>query len=219
MSSRTVGAVCASAIAPSIRSSKRLWPFTAFARHDDVLEIAACADQLLEPRIERVRHHQHAGAAVGQHEAVVVLGHQRVDRHGDDAGLEAAEEGGGPVDGVEQRDQHPLLAAHAERAQARGEARDAVGELAVGPGAARIDEGRLVGTAGLEIAVEDVGGEIVVARDRAHRSGRRHIRARLGRNSHSHSPAEYRTNCDALCRRRQQPQYRDPPASHWSLTP
>ena len=78
---------------------------------------AARADQLREPRIERLRHHQHAGAAVGQHEAVVVLGHQRVDRHGDDAGLEAAEERGRPVDGVEQRDQHALLAAHAERAQ------------------------------------------------------------------------------------------------------
>ena len=71
-----------------------------------------------EPRIERLRHHQHAGAAVGQHEAVVVLGHQRVDRHGNDAGLEAAEERGRPVDGVEQRDQHPLLAPHPERAQA-----------------------------------------------------------------------------------------------------
>ena len=97
-----------------------------------MLEIGAFADELLEFRIQRVRHHQAFGAAVGQHEAVVVLGQQRVDRHGDDAGLEAAEKRGRPVDGVGQRQQHALFALDAERAQHRAEARDAVGELAVG---------------------------------------------------------------------------------------
>ena len=68
-------------------------------------------------------------------------------------------------------DQDALLAPDAERAQRGAEARDAVGELAVGPAAARIDEGRLVGAAGVEIALENVGGEIVVARDVAARTG------------------------------------------------
>jgi hypothetical protein len=144
MSSRTVGAVCASAIADSIRSSNTFGPRTASPDTTTCSRIGGGADQLLETRVERVRHHEHAGTAVGQHEAVVVLGHQRVDRHGDDAGLEAAEEGRRPIDGVEQRDQHPLLALDAECAQTCGKARNTVGELAIGPGAARIDERRLV---------------------------------------------------------------------------
>jgi hypothetical protein len=103
------------------------------ARHDDVLEVRKFAGQPGEPGIERLRHHQHPGAAVGQHEAVVVLGHQRVDRHRDDAGLQAAEKRRRPIDGVEQADENALLALHAERAQRAGKSRHAVGELAVGP--------------------------------------------------------------------------------------
>src|SRR5579864_6594695 len=43
---------------------------------------------------------------------------------------------------------------------------DAVGEIGVAVFAAMIDEGDLVGAAGGEIALQDVGGEIVVARHR-----------------------------------------------------
>jgi hypothetical protein len=116
---------------------------------------------------------QAARAAVGQHEAIVVLGEQRVDRHGDDAGLEAAEERGRPVDRIGERDQHALLAPQAEPAQRRGEARDAIGELAIGQRAMAVDIGRLVGAAGGEIARQHVGGEVVVAWDDAHGVGRR----------------------------------------------
>ena len=135
------------------------------AGDDDVLEVRAFLDQLLEFRKQRLRHHQAFGAAVGQHEAVIVLGEQRVDRHGDDAGLEAAEKRGRPVDGVEQRQQHALFAVDAEAAQRRAEARHTVGQLAVGQRAARIDIGRLVGAAGGEIALQHVGGEVVIAWD------------------------------------------------------
>ena len=93
-----------------------------------MIEIGAFADQFLELRKQHLRHHQALGAAVGQHEAVIVLGQQRVDRHGDDAGLEATEKRGRPVDGVGQRDQYALLAANAEAAQRRRKARDPIGE-------------------------------------------------------------------------------------------
>ena len=129
-------------------------------------EVRARADEIREFRIELLRHDQHARAAVGKHEAVVVLGHQRVDRHRDDAGLDGAEESRRPIDGVEQREQHAFFAPHAERAQHMAEALDAVGELAVAPCPVRIDEGGLAGAAGGEISVQDIGREIVVARDR-----------------------------------------------------
>ena len=49
-------------------------------------------------------------------------------------------------------------------AQQVAEAVDALGELAVGQASARIDIDGLVGASGLEIAREDVGGEVVDAR-------------------------------------------------------
>ena len=135
------------------------------SRDDDVREVGTRIDQIGELRKQLLRHHQHPGPAVGQHEAVVVLGHQRVDRDGDYAGLDRAEESGRPVDRVEQRQQNALLPPHAERAQHSAEAVDPLGELTVGPASARIDIGRLIGASGLEIAPQDVGREVVVARN------------------------------------------------------
>ena len=148
------------------------------AGDDDVLEIGAVLDQLLEFRKQRLRHHQAFGPAVGQHEAVIVLGQQRVDRHGDDAGLETAEKRDRPVDGVEHRHQHALFAADAQAAQRRAEARHMVGELAIGQRVPAVDIGRLFGAAGGEIALQHVGGEIVIAWDLAHRLGRAGFRPR-----------------------------------------
>ena len=151
---------------------------------------AAFADQLLEPRIERLRHHQHAGAAVGQHEAVVVSVISVLTGTATAPALRQPRKAVG-----QSMVSSSTISTRSSRrtpsdAQHRGKARDAVGKLAVGPGSARIDEGRLVGAAGLQIAVEDIGGEIVVARDRAHSGGHRSFRARIGRNTHSHSPGE-----------------------------
>src|SRR5664280_3181022 len=61
-----------------------------------------------------------------------------------------------------------LFAPDAQSAQRSAEARDMVGELAIGQRAARVDIGRLVGAAGCEVALQHVGGEIVIAWDRAH---------------------------------------------------
>ena len=159
----------------SSSTSSRLWPWPVSPETTTCLRSGDCTISPANFSIELLGHHQHARAAVRQHELVVGLGHQRVDRHRDDAGLERAEERGRPVDGVEQANQNALFALHAERAQHRAEALDAVGELAVGPGAARIDERGLVGAAGLEVAVQDVGREIVVARNRARPGGHRRV--------------------------------------------
>ena len=142
------------------------------AGDDDVLEIGAILDQLLEFREQRLRHHQAFRPAVGQHEAVVVLGEQRIDRHGDDAGFQAAEKRGRPVHGVEQRQQHALFAVDAQAAQRRAETRHPVGELPIGQRVPAVDIGRLFRAAGSEIALQDIGGEIVIAWDHAHGLGR-----------------------------------------------
>jgi len=135
------------------------------ARDDRLQQIGARPDQLGEFRQQRLRHHEDLGTAVGEHEAVVVLGHQRVDRDGHHAGLDGPEEGGGPVDGVEEREQDALLAPDSKRAQHVAEAVHPLGELAIGPASARIDKNRLVGAPGLEVARDDVGSEVVAARN------------------------------------------------------
>ena len=125
-------------------------------------------------------------AAVFEHEPVIVRGQQRVDRHGYDSGLDGAEKRGRPVDAVRQTDQHALLAAHAEPAQHVAEAVDAFGERAVGPALALVDIDKPAGSAGVEIAPENVGREIVVARNRGDR-----IREALNRAEQQHSSRRF----------------------------
>ncbi len=89
--------------------------------------------------------------------------------------LRHAEKRGRPVDRVGEREQHALLALDAEGAQHRAEPRHPVGELAIGQHATRIDIGGLVGAAGIKIALQHIGGEVVVARNRTG-GGRRIVR-------------------------------------------
>ena len=166
MSSRTVGAVSGSRFGAGKQILEARMAVPVVAGHDDMGEVLARPDQIGEFRQQLFGHDQQPGPAVVEHEAVIVLGHQRVDRHRHDARLDRAEEGGRPIDGVEQADEDALLAADAERAQHVAEALDALGKLAIGPAAARIDKGEFAGAAGIEIALENIGGEIVVARDR-----------------------------------------------------
>lgn len=147
------------------------------AGDDDVGELGGAARRLRESGIELRRDDREPGAAVGEHEAVIVRGQKRVDRHGDDAGLDGAEKGGGPVDRVVEAEQDALLAADAERTQHVTETFDALGKLPVSAAAAVVDIGELAGAAGVEIAFENVGGEVVVARHAV--SGRARPQARL----------------------------------------
>ena len=126
-----------------------------------------------EFRIERLRDDQRPRAAVSQHEAVVVLGHQRVDRDRDHAGLDRAEERRRPVDGVGEADQDAFAAPDPERPQHMTEPLGALGERAVAPGAARIDIGGLLHPACVAEPAEQIVDEIVVARDGGRGVGRR----------------------------------------------
>ena len=143
------------------------------ARNDDVLEVRARSDKTGEARIKLFRHDQNGGAAVGQHKQVVVCVQQRIDGHCDDTGLDGAEERDRPVDGVGEADEDALLPPHLERPQHIRKTRHPLGELPISPDAARIDIRRLTGAPGCEIAVQNIRGEIVVARDAIGRAGGR----------------------------------------------
>jgi len=155
-------------------------PVRVRARHDDVRAFRGCRDRLGEFWIKLIGDDQKPCAAVVEHEAVIVRGEQRVERHRHHAGLDRPEERRRPIDGIEKAKEHALLAAEPERTQHMAEALDALGEVAVGPTLVRrtlavIDVSKLAGAAGAEIALEDVGGEIVVALRRSSRSSGRRI--------------------------------------------
>ena len=92
--------------------------------------LGRCGDRLGEFGIELLGHDQKPGAAILKHEAVIVFGQKRIDWHWHHAGLDGAEKSGGPVDGVEETQEHALLAAKPERAKHVTKAFDAVGEVA-----------------------------------------------------------------------------------------
>jgi hypothetical protein len=122
-------------------------------------------DDALEGRPEGFRHHQRAGARVAEHEVVILGRQQRIggDRH--DAGLDAAKKGSGEIDAVEQAQHHPLLLPHAQPGQHIAEAVDALGKLTVGMAAGIVDEGRLVAAPGQQVALDQIRGGVVLARD------------------------------------------------------
>jgi hypothetical protein len=134
------------------------------AGDDDMGEIGRRRDAVLEFRQQFRRYHQQPRPRIRQDETVIVLGHQRVDRHRHHAGLDGAEKGGRPVDGVGQADQDAFFAANTEAAQHMAEAVDPVGQRGIGADAAIVDEGRLATAAGVEIVRKKGGREIVIAR-------------------------------------------------------
>ena len=129
MSSRRVGAMKSGPVGRGERVLEQRMAVALLAGHQDVLEIGARLDEVLETRIELFRYDEEPRPAVLQHEAVVGLGHQRVDGDRDHAGLDGAEKRGRPVDGVGQADEDALLARDAEAAQHLAELRDPLGEL------------------------------------------------------------------------------------------
>ena len=92
MSSRVVATLTPSGAVLCSRSSKPACPCASSPETITCCEVRACADQICKPRIERIGDDQRPRPAVGQHEAVVVLGHQRVDRHRHHAGFERSRE-------------------------------------------------------------------------------------------------------------------------------
>ena len=99
-----------------------------------------------------------------QHVGVVVSGQHRVDGDRHHAGVQRAQKGHRPVVAVEHQQQHALFAAQADGAQAGGQAAGALGQGAVAQAALVVDEGRLVGAAG--VGVEQVLREVETGRRR-----------------------------------------------------
>ena len=131
------------------------------ARDHDLVDLVVGLDErALESGLQRAADQHGLGAGVFKHIGVVVGGEQRVDRDRDRAGIERAEEGHGPIDGVEHEDQHALLALDPGRAQGAGEAADALGKVAVGEAALVVEEGGFGGAAG--IGGEEMGGDVEV---------------------------------------------------------
>ena len=83
------------AFALRVRRQSFLWPNALAAGHDDMLEIRHAPDDVLDDGIQRLRHEQHARAAIGQHVGILIRGQQRVERHRHDAGADRAEKHGG----------------------------------------------------------------------------------------------------------------------------
>src|SRR5581483_3864873 len=79
-----------------------------------------------------------------------------------------------------QTDKDALLAPDPACPQQRTEPRHAFGKLAIGPASAMVDENRLVRASGRQIAREDIGGEIVIARNGGAKRARLRIRSRNG---------------------------------------
>ena len=164
-----------------------------------MFEIGAGADQIGKLRVQRFGHHQQLGPAVRQHELIIVFRKKRIHRHRHDTGLEGAQEGGGPIDAVQQADQDTLLALDTQVMQDSAEALHPFRQRAVAPGAAPIDERGLAGPPGGEIALQNIGREIVLRRHRAdgrlRRLGGGRLCTQLGEQSHSPPFREHALLC------------------------
>ena len=84
------------------------------------------------------------GAAVFEHEGVVVCRQQGVNRDRHDTGIHRAQKAHRPVAAVVHQEQHALFAAHAAGEQSGGQAADALGQFAVAQTARIVDERGLV---------------------------------------------------------------------------
>ena len=117
------------------------------------------------------------GAAVGEHEAIVLLGHQSIDRNRNHARFHRLQGKPWASRSYQEGNEDTLLPPDRQRSQRIAKAIDAISELAIGPRSARINKGRLAAASCRKIALENVGREIVRARnglDRRARAGNAH---------------------------------------------
>ena len=128
--------------------------------------------QPVEGGIGRARHEERLGTRVAQHVVVIVLGQARIDADRHHPGLDGPQEDGGPVDVVVQAEHDAVFAPHPDGVQATRKMVHPPGQLAIGDGHPLVDEHHLVGPAGLQVALQQVVGSVVVARNaREHHLG------------------------------------------------
>ena len=121
--------------------------------------------QTIQRRIDRARDEECLGPRIAQHVVVVVLGKPRVDAHRHDPRLDGPQEDGRPVDRVGQAQHDAVFAPHPDGVQPPCEVVHPPGQLAIGHGHPLIDEGHLVGSACLQVALQQVVSGVVVTRD------------------------------------------------------
>ena len=138
-------------------------PPSVAAGDDDVLEERQLPDERGELRHEVLRDDERSRAAVREHVLVVLGREQRVHRDGHHARLDRAQERGGEIDRIGEREQHPVLHLQAHCLKPRAEAVDALRELAEAVLSRVVDVGDPRRAACGEVALEQVVSGVVVA--------------------------------------------------------
>ena len=128
--------------------------------------VPALSQRGLQRGQQRGRHQRRLRAAVAQHEGVVVGGEQGVHSHRHHARVQRAQKRHRPVGAVVHQQQHAVLAPQADRPQTGCAAADLVFQLAVGQCALVIDQGGLVGPAG--VVCDEMGGKVEACGGRVH---------------------------------------------------
>src|SRR5438876_2943582 len=133
----------------------------------------------LVPRPRHRRRELFLGVGVDDHdpgqrvfdEVVIVLAslEEGIDRYRNRTDTDRAEEGGDPARGVVAGDEDALLAPHAQVDEGAGGAAGQLVEVAVSDVAGGAVDGDLGGAAGGEVALEEVGGDVVPLRQIHHR--------------------------------------------------
>ena len=135
------------------------------SRDDHVLEVRESRLEGLDHRRERRRNDYHAGAAVGQQVFIVGRPEQRVARNRDNSGLDRAKKGNRKIDSVVQQQNDAIFHPHAESPPRVGAAVDPLGQVAVRISAGIVDESDMLGASRNQVALDQIDGGVVVARD------------------------------------------------------
>ncbi len=122
----------------------------------EIERLHAAAGKVREAPGEKPTRHQHAGSGVFQNPGAPLLRIGGIDRYGDSAGREGAQQRGHQGRRAVQADRHPLFGPDAELAQPVGDAARLRGELAIGEPLVAVDHGHRIRRAGR------LGGEQLV---------------------------------------------------------
>ena len=127
----------------------------AVARDDDALELRPLAERCREIAEQCRVAHEHARAAVGQHRRPVGGAEPRVERNGDGADAQRAEECGGPRDAIGQQQRDALAALDTRAAQHVARPAHETEQLRVGGRGLEPDDGRTGAAPVRDVVVEE----------------------------------------------------------------
>ena len=117
---------------------------------------------------QRVADHEDAGAAVPERVRVILRAPQRIERHGDDAGLDRAEEAVGERGSVLEDQRDALFGLNAETPERRAKSIDALGDLPVRDALIAAFDRDARAAAFSDVAIDEMGGGVEDVRQRGH---------------------------------------------------